>query len=68
MTILQKFNSANVIKLYESMRTTNNYYLVYEYCNGGTLADKLKSSVFFTEKEALHYFKQIVSGYSALLT
>lgn len=40
--------------------------MVYELCNGGTLADKIKKQVFLPEKMALHYFKQMIAGYAAL--
>jgi serine/threonine-protein kinase ULK/ATG1 len=35
--ILSKIKNPNVIRFIEMLRTVNNYYLVYEYCNGGTL-------------------------------
>ena len=38
INILAKINHPNIIKFIEMLRTPNNYYLVYEYCNGGTLA------------------------------
>ena len=25
------------------LKTKNNYYFIYEYCNGGTLLDKIKN-------------------------
>lgn len=43
ISILTKINHPNIIKFIEMLRTNNNYYLVYEFCNGGTLADYIKS-------------------------
>lgn len=42
ISILKKMKSPHIIKFIEMLRTVNNYYLVYEYCNGGTLGDYLK--------------------------
>jgi serine/threonine-protein kinase ULK/ATG1 len=43
IAILSKINHINIIKFVEMLRTANNYYLVYEFCNGGTLAELIKS-------------------------
>ena len=42
IAILSKINHPNIIKFIEMLRTANNYYLVYEFCNGGTLAEHIK--------------------------
>ena len=43
ITILQSINNKHIIKLIEFFRTNNNVYLVYEFCNGGTLEERIKS-------------------------
>lgn len=43
INILTKINHPNIIRFIEMLRTNNNYYLVYEYCNGGTLGDYIKA-------------------------
>lgn len=43
ISILTKINHPNIIRFVQMLRTNNNYYLVYEYCNGGTLGDYIKS-------------------------
>jgi serine/threonine protein kinase len=35
-------DSEFIVKYYEMLKTKNNYYFVYEYCNGGTLLDAIK--------------------------
>ena len=40
--ILSSIDSPYIIKFIEILRTSNNYYLIYEYCNGGTLEDIIK--------------------------
>lgn len=32
----------NIVKYEDHFQTRNNIYFVYEFCNGGTLQDKLK--------------------------
>ncbi len=48
------------------LRTSNNYYLVYEFCNGGTLAEYIKSKKRLTEEEAIKVFAQIRSAFETL--
>ena len=48
------------------LRTANNYYLVYEYCNGGTLGDYIKSKKTLPEDEALRIFSQLRSAFEFL--
>lgn len=38
------------------LRTTNNVYMVYEFCNGGTLEELIKSKKFLSEQESLKIF------------
>lgn len=45
------------------LRTNNNYYLVYEFCNGGTLGDYIKSKKRLPEEEALKIFVQLRSAF-----
>lgn len=65
--ILRTLNHENIIKLYEIKRSSNNFYLVFEYCNGGTLNNILKKYLnkfnrTFMEKECRVLIKQIVNG------
>lgn len=36
---LARINNPYIVKFIEMLKTSNNYYFVYEYCNGGTLED-----------------------------
>jgi serine/threonine protein kinase len=49
------------------LRTANNYYLIYEYCNGGTLADLLEKKKFLSETEALKIFAQMIEAFKVLV-
>ena len=48
------------------LRTSNNYYLVYEFCNGGTLAEYIKAKKRLSEEEAIKIFLQIRSAFETL--
>ena len=48
------------------LKTVNNFYFVYEYCNGGTLEKLLKERGTLPEKTALNYFSQIVDAFKIL--
>ena len=66
--ILQGITNENVVRFYESFFEVNRYYIVMEYCNGGTLEDymRTKKKRCIDEKEAIGYFKQLLNGFKAL--
>lgn len=66
IAILSKISHPNIIKFIEMLRTANNYYLVYEYCNGGTLAEHIKEKGKLTEPETLKIFAQLKSAFKEL--
>jgi len=37
--VLKACDNENIVKLYDIKKTSNNIYLILEYCNGGDLAD-----------------------------
>ena len=39
---MKKIDDHNIVKFYEFIETGNNIYLIMEYCNGGTLEQKIK--------------------------
>ena len=48
------------------LKTANNFYFVYEYCNGGTLDKLMQKEGPFAEKRALVYFRQIIEAFKVL--
>jgi len=65
--ILKNTNNSNVIKLYEVKNSENNFYLVMEYCNGGTLEEFFEKYYDkflkpFPEAFVHHILKQISNG------
>ena len=66
INVLSKIDNPNIIKLKEFIQSTNNFYLVYEYCNGGTLEDYINKKKKLSEQEGLYFFEQIINGFKSL--
>ena len=56
----------NIIRYFDMLKTVNNFYFVYEYCNGGTLEKELKKQGALGEKRSLIYFKQLINAFKVL--
>jgi len=57
VTILQRLDHPNVIKLYEYFEDEVNVYLVTEICEGGELFDRIIKEEYFDEALAARTFK-----------
>lgn len=64
IVIMKLISHPNVMALYEVWENKSELYLVLEYVDGGELFDYLVSKGKLSEKEAVHYFKQIIQGVS----
>ena len=69
--ILRNLNHPNIVKLEDFKTTSNNYYIVMEYINGGELSKclekyKEKYQKGFPEKIVQHLMKQIVDALAYL--
>ena len=67
ITILNQLKHENIINLYDIKVTQNNYYIIMEYCNGGSLSQCLKryKELYhqpFTEEIVQHIMHQIISA------
>ena len=65
--ILKNVNHPNIIKLYEIKQTLNNFYLVFDLCNGGGLSNCLEKYMKLNKKPfpqdiAQSIIRQLVSG------
>ena len=49
------------------LKTKNNYYFVYEFCNGGDLEAKIDKVGFLSENEAYIIYKQILLAFTSLV-
>ena len=70
--ILSNISHPNIIKLHEIKRTSNDFYLVFDLCNGGSLNDclkkymKINNNKPFTQEIVQYIMKQIVSCFQYL--
>ena len=66
VNLMIKLDHPNIIKLYEVYETEKNIYLIMELCTGGELFDRIventENGIQFTEKQAAHLFKQMMSS------
>ena len=65
--ILKYLNHPNIVKFYGLKKTLNNWYLITEFCNGGSLLSNLKKYINhfrrpFPEDLVQYLMKQIVSA------
>jgi len=63
---LGRINNPNVVRFVEMLKTVNNMYLVYEFCEGGTLEDIIQRRRFIPEAEALNIFSQLLNAFKAI--
>jgi calcium-dependent protein kinase len=60
--ILAKLSHPNIMQINEFYDDNTNFYIVSEFCSGGELFDTISEKGVFTEKEAAHLMKQIISA------
>lgn len=63
---LSDLHHENVVALLDCKETTNNVYLVMEYCNGGDLADYLQAKGTLSEDTIAIFLRQIAGAMKAL--
>jgi serine/threonine protein kinase len=57
----------HVVKFIELLKTQNNYYFVYEFCNEGTLEKLMLEKKILTEKESLKIFFELLQAFRTLI-
>jgi len=55
-----------VVHLIDTANTVHNFYIIMDYCNGGSLSDLLKKKKMLPETEALGILKQIALAFVQL--
>merc|ERR1712224_151278 len=55
----------NIIKLVDLKKTSNNIYIILEYCDGGNLQEYLQNNAF-SEAEKISIFLQVVNAFKLL--
>ncbi|KFM82497.1 Maternal embryonic leucine zipper kinase, partial [Stegodyphus mimosarum] len=59
---MQELSHPNICKLYQVIETEKTFFLILEYCPGGELFDYIIEKDRLSEKEARHFFRQIISA------
>ena len=67
VSILRNVYHKNIVKIEDLKKTKNHYYIIMEYCNGGSLKENLEKykklyGKPFPEKIVQHIMRQIVSA------
>lgn len=63
---LKRLDHSNIIKMYDSYVTENDFYLILEFINGGELYDTIIGFKNFTEKIASKLMYQLLSAIAYL--
>ena len=67
--LLQEIKNPNIVNLVETFPTKNHLYLIYEFCNGGTLEKYIKKKEGkIEEKKVMRIIGQVLTGLCALWT
>lgn len=66
VNIMRDIDHPNILRCFELLETTNNYYMILQYCNGGDLDRHVKKHTRLEEQEALYFLKQILNGFCEL--
>jgi serine/threonine-protein kinase ULK/ATG1 len=67
IALLQELKHRNIIALKQVYHTSNNCYIVTEYCEKGDMANYLKQQLRLPEIEALVFLRDLLSGYRYLV-
>jgi serine/threonine-protein kinase ULK/ATG1 len=63
---LSRITNPNVVKFIEMLKTANNTYLVYEFCDGGTLEDILQAQHHMSELDSIKIFKGLINAFQSI--
>ena len=68
ISILKELDNPYIVKFYEKFNDETNYYLIIEYCNGGTLSENLVKYINiynqpFSIEIIQNFMRQIISAF-----
>ena len=63
---MKKLDNVNIVAFEEILRSSNNTYYVYEYCNGGDLEKYLKKKGRLSEKNAIKILIDLLNAFRDL--
>ena len=61
INILMKMDHPNIVKIFEFYNSPTHFYLITEYCEGGSLFDLINKNKPFTEIQASYIMHQLFS-------
>ncbi|EGR28771.1 protein kinase domain protein [Ichthyophthirius multifiliis] len=67
ISIMKKFKNQNIVELIDVLETSNNYYIIQEFCDGGDLRTCLKRKQCLSEQEAVYVIKDLLNGFIELI-
>ena len=59
---IARLNHPNIIRIFDVFEENGTAYYVMEYCENGSLADKVKQQGCLTESEAIRYIHQVAEA------
>lgn len=62
VSLLSELHHRNIIKIFETYEDVNYFYMVMQYCKGGTLYGKIREQGSFSEKDAAKVLKQVIKA------
>lgn len=60
LQMITKVKNPYIIEIFDNFETSNNIYILTEYCDGGTLQDILDKDTLPSQKEALKIMYQVI--------
>lgn len=63
--VLSKLVHPNIVRFFDRLKTANNIYMIYEFCNGGTLETLIYKSTIPLNK-CMDFFDQLIQGFKAI--
>lgn len=61
--ILKTLKSSNIVGFLDVMESSNFYYIVQEFCDGGDLRSLINNRGCISEKEAITIIAQVCNGF-----
>lgn len=64
--VLSRIDSPHIVRFIEILKTVNNFYFFYEFCNGGTLDQEIRKCGCLKELKILEYLEQLLEAFRVL--